>query len=54
MKNAMRVVAVAIPLMSTALPGSVFMYWTGEALGTGVDGCGVGLAWPGLGVCAQK
>lgn len=31
MKNAMRVVALAVPLLSTTLPASVFMYWTGEA-----------------------
>ena len=30
MKNAMRVVALAVPLLSTTLPASVFMYWTGE------------------------
>lgn len=28
MKNAMRVVALAVPLVSTSLPASVFMYWT--------------------------
>ena len=30
MKNAMRVVALAVPIFSTSLPASVFMYWTGE------------------------
>ncbi len=33
MKNAMRVVALAVPLLSTSLPASVFMYWTGALLG---------------------
>ncbi|PRW56043.1 mitochondrial inner membrane OXA1 [Chlorella sorokiniana] len=28
MKNAMRVVALAVPLVSTSMPASVFMYWT--------------------------
>lgn len=28
MKNVMRVVALSVPLVSTALPASVFMYWT--------------------------
>lgn len=28
MKNIMRVVALAVPLVSTAIPASVFMYWT--------------------------
>ena len=30
MKAVMRVVALAVPFLSTTLPASVFMYWTGE------------------------
>lgn len=44
MKNAMRVVALAVPLVSTSLPASVFMYWTGEL---GARGC-AGRGWAGL------
>lgn len=30
MKTMMRVVALAVPLVSASLPASVFMYWSGE------------------------
>ena len=33
MKNVMRGVSLLIPALSTALPASVFMYWTGGWVG---------------------
>lgn len=50
MKNAMRVVALAVPLVSTSLPASVFMYWTGELVARSCPRRGgVGLKWAALG-----
>lgn len=30
MKNVMRFVALLVPVLSTTIPASVFMYWTGR------------------------
>jgi hypothetical protein len=52
MKNVMRGVSLLIPALSTALPASVFMYWTGGPIG----GCGEGrlrVVWLGVGAAEE-
>ena len=52
MKNVMRGVSLLIPALSTALPASVFMYWTGGPIGV----CGEGrlrVVWLGVGAAEE-